>query len=137
MFLNRQMLSFVQFAVMSLNFIEAIHRSIIIFGISIPLLIHARQVEPIPRMWFISSRASKKILKNRRQNINIQWLHIATVLDPRFKNLKCLLKAERLQMWKELQKLYVRESGHSTTRDPTSGYSFISLKFFNSIYARC
>jgi hypothetical protein len=44
-------------------------------------------------------------LEQRKKNFNIAWLRIATALDPRFKNLKCLQKDKRDEVWQELQLL--------------------------------
>ncbi|KAK7162416.1 hypothetical protein R3I93_006650 [Phoxinus phoxinus] len=42
--------------------------------------------------------AFKEDLTKRKENTNIAWLKIASALDPRFKNLKCIPKAERAEV---------------------------------------
>ncbi|KAK7913165.1 hypothetical protein WMY93_013376 [Mugilogobius chulae] len=44
-------------------------------------------------------------LDTRKSNANLPYLKIATVLDPRFKDLKCLPKAERHEVWTSLTRL--------------------------------
>uniref|UniRef100_A0A8C1L2T9 Uncharacterized protein n=1 Tax=Cyprinus carpio TaxID=7962 RepID=A0A8C1L2T9_CYPCA len=39
-------------------------------------------------------------LSKRKQSTNLQWLKVATALDPRFKDLKCLPRSEREEVWK-------------------------------------
>ncbi|XP_048014184.1 E3 SUMO-protein ligase ZBED1 [Megalobrama amblycephala] len=49
--------------------------------------------------------AFTKDLNQRRENINLEWLKVATALDPRFKDLKCLPRAEREPVWAKLSEL--------------------------------
>lgn len=42
-------------------------------------------------------------LDNRLQSCNISWLKMSSALDPRFKQLKCLPKSEREDIWAMLQ----------------------------------
>uniref|UniRef100_A0A1A8J0N4 Uncharacterized protein n=1 Tax=Nothobranchius kuhntae TaxID=321403 RepID=A0A1A8J0N4_NOTKU len=49
--------------------------------------------------------AFTKDLNQRRENINLEWLKVATALDPRFKDLKCLPRAERELVWVKLREL--------------------------------
>ena len=44
-------------------------------------------------------------LSNRQQSMNMTWLRIATALDPRYKNLKCLPKQDRESVWSELHQV--------------------------------
>ncbi|XP_059897633.1 uncharacterized protein LOC132449820 [Gadus macrocephalus] len=44
-------------------------------------------------------------LNQRREKINLEWLKVATALDPRFKDLKCLPRAEREPVWAKLREL--------------------------------
>ncbi|KAK3505562.1 hypothetical protein QTP70_021899, partial [Hemibagrus guttatus] len=48
--------------------------------------------------------AFKENMRKRKENTNIAWLKIATALDPRLKNLKCIPKAERAEVWETLDK---------------------------------
>ncbi|KAJ8374531.1 hypothetical protein SKAU_G00051110 [Synaphobranchus kaupii] len=41
-------------------------------------------------------------LNKRKENLNITWLKVATALDPRFKDLKCMPRAEREEVWRVL-----------------------------------
>nr|XP_055037062.1 E3 SUMO-protein ligase ZBED1-like [Misgurnus anguillicaudatus] len=49
--------------------------------------------------------AFTKDLNQRREKINLEWLKVATALDPRFKDLKCLPRAEREPVWAKLSEL--------------------------------
>ncbi|KAK7164986.1 hypothetical protein R3I94_003387 [Phoxinus phoxinus] len=53
--------------------------------------------------------AFKEDLTKRKENTNIAWLKIASALDPRFKNLKCIPKAERAEVWETLDKMLKEE----------------------------
>ncbi|KAI7800451.1 uncharacterized protein LOC130564312 [Triplophysa rosa] len=46
--------------------------------------------------------AFTKDLNRRRETSNLLWLKVATALDPRFKELRCLPKAERGEVWQKL-----------------------------------
>ncbi|KAL6485768.1 hypothetical protein MHYP_G00051600 [Metynnis hypsauchen] len=48
-------------------------------------------------------------LAKRKDTTNVTWLKIATALDPRFKDLKCLPKDERSEMWASLHNLMMTE----------------------------
>lgn len=52
----------------------------------------------------------RKDLETRRGNGNMAYLKIATALDPRFKDLKCLPKGERNEVWASITRL-LREEG--------------------------
>ncbi|KAL1006608.1 hypothetical protein UPYG_G00074390 [Umbra pygmaea] len=56
-------------------------------------------------------------LAKRKDNTNLTWLNIATALDPRFKGLKCLSKAERSEVWASISNLVV---GERPTQQPPS-----------------
>ncbi|KAF1384029.1 hypothetical protein PFLUV_G00137990 [Perca fluviatilis] len=53
--------------------------------------------------------AFTKDLNQRSEKINLEWLKVATALDPRFKDLKCLPRAEREPVWAKLSELVKRE----------------------------
>ncbi|XP_035469698.2 E3 SUMO-protein ligase ZBED1-like [Scophthalmus maximus] len=38
-------------------------------------------------------------MEGRKEKTNITWLRVATALDPRFKDLKCLSKPDRAEVW--------------------------------------
>ncbi len=47
-------------------------------------------------------------LAKREDSTNLTWLKIATALDPRFKDLKCLPKNERTEVWTKV--IFVNEN---------------------------
>ncbi|GAA6072001.1 myosin heavy chain, skeletal muscle-like isoform X2 [Tachysurus ichikawai] len=49
--------------------------------------------------------AFKKDLAERQAVMNNEWLKISSALDPRFKDLKCLARGEREQVWSSLEKI--------------------------------
>ncbi|KAJ8364362.1 hypothetical protein SKAU_G00131930 [Synaphobranchus kaupii] len=49
-------------------------------------------------------------LAQRKDNTNLTWLKIATALDPRFKDLKCLPKDERSEVWASVRDLVMGET---------------------------
>ncbi|KAJ7995639.1 hypothetical protein DPEC_G00246670 [Dallia pectoralis] len=49
--------------------------------------------------------AFTKDLNQRREKINLEWLKVATALDPRLKDIKCLPRAEREPVWAKLREL--------------------------------
>ncbi|KAF1380226.1 hypothetical protein PFLUV_G00184640 [Perca fluviatilis] len=53
--------------------------------------------------------AFTKDLNQQSEKINLEWLKVATALDPRFKDLKCLPRAEREPVWAKLSELVKRE----------------------------
>ncbi|KAJ0058631.1 hypothetical protein NL108_018406 [Boleophthalmus pectinirostris] len=63
--------------------------------------------------------AFQKDLAARQANANKTWLEVATALDPRFKDLKCLPKQKREQVWTSLEDmLHTAESRRATTLQP-------------------
>lgn len=48
-------------------------------------------------------------LETRKGNANIAYLKIATALDPRFKDLKCIPRAERSEVWASITNLIKEE----------------------------
>ncbi|RVE68512.1 hypothetical protein OJAV_G00093430 [Oryzias javanicus] len=44
-------------------------------------------------------------MESRKPKMNIAWLRMATALDPRFKDLKCLKRHERPEVWRSLAAL--------------------------------
>lgn len=54
-----------------------------------------------------------------KESMNIQWLKVATVVDPRFKDLKCLSRSERDEVWrliKELNAQYNKTHSHQKSK---------------------
>ncbi|KAL7872326.1 hypothetical protein SRHO_G00073090 [Serrasalmus rhombeus] len=64
-------------------------------------------------------------LAKRKDTANVTWLKIATALDPRFKDLKCLPKDERSEMWATLHNVMMADmpapqpSAEATEIQPT------------------
>ncbi|XP_039519490.1 E3 SUMO-protein ligase ZBED1-like [Pimephales promelas] len=64
-------------------------------------------------------------LAKRKESTNLKWLKIATALDPRFKDLKCLPKDERHEVWTSISSLVKEErlaqqpSTETTGKQPT------------------
>ncbi|XP_038129201.1 E3 SUMO-protein ligase ZBED1-like [Cyprinodon tularosa] len=58
--------------------------------------------------------AFKKDLSERQANLNNGWLNIASALDPRFKDLKCLKKGDREAVWTSLQALLENKTSTAT-----------------------
>jgi len=48
-------------------------------------------------------------LSKSKESTNLTWLKMATVLDPRFKDLKCLPKDERDELWTSISSLVKEE----------------------------
>ncbi|MGL5599041.1 MAG: hAT family dimerization domain-containing protein [Aeromonas sp.] len=64
-------------------------------------------------------------LETRKENANIAYLKIATALDPRFKDLKCIPRAERGEVWASVtnllkeQRVVAEEPVEATTSKPS------------------
>ncbi|XP_058626577.1 uncharacterized protein LOC131537288 [Onychostoma macrolepis] len=57
----------------------------------------------------------KEDLASRQEQLNNAWLQIATVLDPRFKDLKCLPKTDREKVWTTLEGMLQQERSPEQT----------------------
>lgn len=63
-------------------------------------------------------------LETRKENANIAYLKIATALDPRFKDLKCIPRAERGEVWASVtnllkeQRVVAEKPVEATTSEP-------------------
>ncbi|XP_003442878.1 zinc finger BED domain-containing protein 1 [Oreochromis niloticus] len=71
-------------------------------------------------------------LGQRRDSTNLTWLKIATALDPRFKDLKCLSKDERREVWASVHDLVMAEThahqpSAQTTEEPSPKKRKISI----------
>lgn len=62
--------------------------------------------------------AFMKDLSERKAALNYDWLKMATVLDPRFKDLKCLPREEREAVWKKLAEL-LQDGSIKASSEPT------------------
>ncbi|KAL1262297.1 hypothetical protein QQF64_007562 [Cirrhinus molitorella] len=59
-----------------------------------------------------------KDLAECQADMNGKWLKLATALDPRFKDLKCLSRGEREQVWSSLEKILQEEDTSADTPQP-------------------
>ncbi|XP_048715960.2 putative ATP-dependent RNA helicase DDX59 isoform X1 [Caretta caretta] len=57
-------------------------------------------------------------LTKRKEGTNVRFLKIATALDPRFKNLKCLPKSERDGVWSMLSEVLKEQHSDAETSEP-------------------
>ncbi|KAI7807507.1 putative zinc finger BED domain-containing protein 1-like [Triplophysa rosa] len=62
--------------------------------------------------------AFSKDLAERQADMNGEWLKLASALDPRFKDLKCLSRGEREQVWSSLEKILQEEGFSADTPQP-------------------
>lgn len=58
-------------------------------------------------------------LEQRKEKTNMPWLKVATALDPRFKDLKCLSKPERAEVWHSITDL-LREERPAQLEEPVT-----------------
>lgn len=63
-------------------------------------------------------------LAQRKDSTNLTWLKIATALDPKFKDLKCLPRDERSEMWASVRdlvmgKTHTQQPPAETTEEPS------------------
>ncbi|TRY82969.1 hypothetical protein DNTS_033317 [Danionella cerebrum] len=63
----------------------------------------------------------KEDLASRQEQLNNTWLQIATVLDPRFKDLKCLPKTDREKVWTTLEGMLQQESPRKSSQTHDDG----------------
>uniref|UniRef100_A0A9J8BNG7 HAT C-terminal dimerisation domain-containing protein n=1 Tax=Cyprinus carpio carpio TaxID=630221 RepID=A0A9J8BNG7_CYPCA len=67
---------------------------------------HAMKISDDDPAYIVRFKAAfTKDLNQRKENINLEWLKVAAALDPRFKDLKCLPRAEREPVWAKLREL--------------------------------
>ncbi|XP_063324964.1 E3 SUMO-protein ligase ZBED1-like [Pelmatolapia mariae] len=76
-------------------------------------------------------------LAQRRDSSNLTWLKIATALDPRFKDLTCLSKDERREVWASVHDLLMAETdahqpSAQTTEEPSPKKRKISISLLGS-----
>lgn len=58
-------------------------------------------------------------MEKRKEKTNITWLRIATALDPRFKDLKCLCRPDRAEVWSSISAL-LREERPAQPEQPAT-----------------
>ncbi|XP_014455781.1 E3 SUMO-protein ligase ZBED1 [Alligator mississippiensis] len=66
-------------------------------------------------------------LTKHKEGTNMRFLKIATVLDPRFKNLKCLPKSERDEVWNMLSEVLKEQHSDAEPTEPEPPQKKISL----------
>lgn len=76
--------------------------------------------------------AFTKDLSQRQQTLNHEWLRVATALDPRFKDLKCLLRGEREGVWASVEALLPKLTNRTTPEPTGEPARKRSLLLFNS-----
>ncbi|XP_073720988.1 E3 SUMO-protein ligase ZBED1-like [Misgurnus anguillicaudatus] len=74
----------------------------------------------------------KKDLSQRQDTLNLGWLRVATALDPRFKDLKCLPRGEREGVWTNIEALLRIEPNRATPEPTEEPARKRSLLLFNS-----
>lgn len=66
-------------------------------------LLRTMEVSDVDPAYIVRFKAAfTKDLNRRKESSNLWWLKVATALDPRFKELRCLPKAERGEVWQKL-----------------------------------
>ncbi|XP_078111814.1 E3 SUMO-protein ligase ZBED1-like [Sander vitreus] len=65
-------------------------------------------------------------LSKWKESMNIQWLKVATAVDPRFKDLKCLPRSERDEVWRLIKELNAQQHNNEAT-DPEPPKKKMSL----------
>nr|XP_055048150.1 E3 SUMO-protein ligase ZBED1-like [Misgurnus anguillicaudatus] len=63
--------------------------------------------------------AFKKDLAERQAVMNNEWLKLSSALDPRFKDLKCMARGEREQVWSSLEKILQEAEPSTHTPQPS------------------
>lgn len=90
-------------------------------SVVLPALCHLfRVMEPSdddPVLILRLKKVFSEDLAKRKENANLSWLKLATALDPRFKDLKCLPKSERAEVWSSLTDL-LKENERPQTKSP-------------------
>ncbi|XP_063049691.1 E3 SUMO-protein ligase ZBED1-like [Engraulis encrasicolus] len=78
-------------------------------SVVLPALCHLSRVmdatEDDPAYMVKFKATFKADMDGRKDKYNTTWLRIATALDPRFKDLKCLTKPDRVQVWNSIRTL--------------------------------
>ncbi|KAK7933666.1 hypothetical protein WMY93_004562 [Mugilogobius chulae] len=84
-------------------------------SIVLPALCHLQrtmEVSDVDPAYVVRFKAAfTKDLDKRKQNLNLAWLKVATALDPRFKDLKCLPRPERGEVWQTVSTMLREGTG--------------------------
>ncbi|XP_038163415.1 zinc finger BED domain-containing protein 4-like [Cyprinodon tularosa] len=73
-----------------------------------------------------------KGLSQREDALNHRFLQVATALDPRFKDLKCLPRGERGEVWTSIEALVQQQPGRATPERTEEPARKRSLLLYNS-----
>ncbi|XP_038141170.1 E3 SUMO-protein ligase ZBED1-like [Cyprinodon tularosa] len=76
--------------------------------------------------------AFEKDLSQREDALNHRFLQVATALDPRFKDLKCLPRGERGEVWTSIEALVQQQPGRATPECTEEPAWKRSLLLYNS-----
>ncbi|XP_035985740.1 uncharacterized protein LOC118559130 [Fundulus heteroclitus] len=76
--------------------------------------------------------AFEKDLSQREDALNYRFLQVATALDPRFKDLKCLPRGERGEVWTSIEALVQQQPGRATPERTEEPARKRSLLLYNS-----
>ncbi|KAL3983475.1 transcription elongation factor SPT4 [Sarotherodon galilaeus] len=78
-------------------------------SVVLPALCHQSRVmevsEDDPAYMVKFKETFKAEMEKRKEKTNIIWLRVATALDPRFKDLKCLRRPDRAEVWRLISAL--------------------------------
>lgn len=82
-------------------------------------LLHTMEVSDVDPAYIVRFKAAfTEDLNRRKDNTNLLWLKVA--LDPRFKDLRCLPRAEREEVWQKLSEMLMdREPASHPSRKET------------------
>ena len=69
-------------------------------------LLRTMEVSDVDPAYIVRFKAAfTEDLTKRKANTNLSWLKVATALDPRFKDLRCLPRAEREEVWHKISEM--------------------------------
>ncbi|XP_051909222.1 E3 SUMO-protein ligase ZBED1-like [Hippocampus zosterae] len=71
----------------------------------------------------------KKEFTQCAATLNHEWLKVATVLDPRFKDLKCLAREEREEVWSRLEALLQEQCKRTIMKEPAKKKRLLLCSF--------
>ncbi|KAK0133317.1 hypothetical protein N1851_031178 [Merluccius polli] len=66
---------------------------------------HTTEISDDDPNYVVRFKTIKGDLATRVAETNITWLKLASVLDPRFKDIKCLPRGERVEVWTRLEEM--------------------------------
>lgn len=96
-------------------------------------LTHTMEVSDDDPAYVVRFKAAfTKELSQRQDTLNNEWLRMATALDPRFKDLKCLPRGEREGVWTSVEALLRKEPNRDTPEPTEEPAKKRSLLLFNS-----